>query len=182
MGSPPEGRVKSGAAGYGRTMTVSAPTAADLSYLRRCVHLARIALDDGDEPFGSLLVHAGAIVFEDRNRVAGGDATRHPEFEIARWAAEHLTPAERAEAVTYTSGEHCAMCSAAHAWVGLGRIVYAGSTEQLVAWHTEWGVAPAPVTALPIHAVAPSVPVSGPEPSLADEVRALHARAAGIVS
>ncbi|TWS24283.1 nucleoside deaminase [Tsukamurella sputi] len=161
-------------------MTVSAPTATDLPHLRRCVELARTALDDGDEPFGSLLVHEGKVVFEDRNRVSGGDATRHPEFEIARWAAEHLTPAERAAAVTYTSGEHCAMCSAAHAWVGLGRIVYAGSTEQLVAWHREWGVAPAPVAPLPIHAVAPTVPVSGPEPSLADEIRVLHARAAGI--
>lgn len=182
MGSPPEGRVKSGPAGYGRAMTVTAPTAADLPYLRRCVDLARTALDDADEPFGSLLVHEGAIVFEDRNRVSGGDATRHPEFEIARWAAEHLTPAERAAAVTYTSGEHCAMCSAAHAWVGLGRIVYAGSTVQLVAWHAEWGVAPSPVAPLPIHAVAPTVPVSGPEPSLADELRTLHARAAGIAS
>lgn len=108
MGSPPEGRVKSGTAGYGRTMIVSAPTTADLPYLRRCVDLARAALDEGDEPFGSLLVHEGVIVFEDRNRVSGGDATRHPEFEIARWAAEHLTPAQRAAALTYTSGEHCA--------------------------------------------------------------------------
>ncbi|NMD55837.1 MULTISPECIES: nucleoside deaminase [Tsukamurella] len=161
-------------------MTVSPPTTADLPHLRRCVDLARAALDDGDEPFGSLLVHDGEVVFEDRNRVAGGDATRHPEFEIARWAAGHLTPEQRTAAVTYTSGEHCAMCSAAHAWVGLGRIVYAGSTAQLVAWHTEWGVAPGPVVPLPIHAVAPTVPVSGPEPSLADEVRALHARAAGV--
>jgi tRNA(Arg) A34 adenosine deaminase TadA len=30
----------------------------DLRCLGRCVELARIALDDGDEPFGSLLVHA----------------------------------------------------------------------------------------------------------------------------
>lgn len=170
--------------GYGRGVTTeprtTEPLPADLPHLRRCVDLAREALDAGDEPFGSLLVHDGAVVFEDRNRVSGGDATRHPEFEIARWAAEHLTPAERAAAVTYTSGEHCAMCSAAHAWVGLGRIVYAGSTAQLTAWHAEWGAAPAPVTALPINAVAPTVPVSGPEPSLAEELRGLHARSAGV--
>ncbi|KXO90234.1 cytidine deaminase [Tsukamurella pulmonis] len=156
------------------------PLPDDLPHLRRCVDLARAALDAGDAPFGSLLVSGGAVVFEDRNRIAGGDGTRHPEFEIARWAAEHLTPAERATAVTYTSGEHCAMCSAAHAWVGLGRIVYAGSTEQLVAWHAEWGLPPAPVAPLPIGVVAPTVPVSGPEPSLTAELRALHARAAGV--
>lgn len=54
---------------------------ADLDYLRRCVELAREALEDGDEPFGSLLVSAsGEILFEDRNRVKGGDHTRHPEL------------------------------------------------------------------------------------------------------
>src|SRR5690554_824992 len=104
-------------------MTLSAQ---ELVHLRRCIELAREALDDGDEPFGSVLVDAaGRVRFEDRNRVKGGDQTRHPEFEIARWAATHLTPAERAVATVYTSGEHCPMCSAAHAWVGLARIVYA---------------------------------------------------------
>ncbi|MEL7978058.1 nucleoside deaminase [Isoptericola sp. F-RaC21] len=153
----------------------------DLPFLRRCVDLAREALEDGDEPFGSLLVDAsGAVVFEDRNRVAGGDQTRHPELEIARWAAAHLTPQERAGATAYTSGEHCAMCSAAHAWVGLGPIVYATSTAQLIAWLQEWGVAPGPVTPLAVGDVAPGVPTRGPAPELADEVRGLHARLHGM--
>lgn len=157
-------------------MTDRALSPVDLAHLRRCVELAREALDDGDEPFGSLLVDpTGTVRFEDRNRVKGGDATRHPEFEIARWAAAHMTPEERAASTTYTSGEHCAMCAAAHAWVGLGRIVYAASTAQLVAWLAEWGVDPAPVAPLPIETVAPGLPVAGPAPELADEVRALHA-------
>jgi len=29
------------------------------------------------------------------------------------------------------------MCAAAHAWVGLGRIVYVSSSEQLTAWLAE---------------------------------------------
>lgn len=159
----------------------SALTPVDLVHLRRCVALAREALEDDDEPFGSLLVDpAGAVRFEDRNRVKGGDATRHPEFEIARWAAANLSPEERAASVTYTSGEHCAMCAAAHAWVGLGRIVYATSTEQYATWSDEWGLPPAPIALLPIRTVAPGVPVAGPAAELADEVRALHARKHGI--
>lgn len=154
----------------------------DLAHLRRCIELAREALDDGDEPFGSILVDAaGTVRFEDRNRVKDGDATRHPEFEIARWATAHLTPSERAASTVYTSGEHCPMCSAAHGWVGLGRIVYAASTEQLGSWLAEWGVGPAPVAALPIRTIAPGVPVSGPAPELADEIRGLHARLHGRV-
>ncbi|MFG1935183.1 nucleoside deaminase [Mycobacterium sp. NPDC048908] len=147
----------------------------DLERLRRCVDLARTALDDGDEPFGSILVDsAGATLFEDRNRVKDGDHTRHPEFAIARWAVDNLTPDERARATVYTSGEHCPMCSAGHAWVGLGRIVYAASSEQLTQWLTEWGAPPSPVAPLPINAVAPGVTVDGPAQELAEQMHALY--------
>jgi tRNA(Arg) A34 adenosine deaminase TadA len=149
----------------------------DMRYLRRCVELAAEALEAGDEPFGSVLVSGeGKVLAEDRNRVAGGDATRHPEFEIARWAAVHLTPEERRRATVYTSGEHCPMCAAAHGWVGLGRIVYAASSAQLVVWLSELGVAPGPVRPLPIREVVPGAAVDGPAVELADQVRALHAR------
>src|SRR4051812_35560225 len=126
-------------------------TATDLLHLRRAVGLARGARDGGDEPYGAVLVGAaGEVRFEDPKRVKDGDQTRHPELEIARWSANHLTPDERAASIVYTSGEHCPMCAAAHAWVGLGRIVYATSSEQTGTWLAAWGVPPAPVAALPI--------------------------------
>lgn len=149
----------------------------DLVHLRRCVELAREALDDGDEPFGSVLVSAdGAVLFEDRNRVKDGDETRHPEFEISRWAATNLTPAERETATVYTSGEHCPMCAASHGWVGLGRIVYAASTDQLGSWLAEWGIAPGPVAPLPITTIVPGAVVSGPAPEFEAEIRELQRR------
>jgi tRNA(Arg) A34 adenosine deaminase TadA len=148
----------------------------DLARLARCIELAREALDDGDEPFGSILVdERGRVRFEDRNRVQDGDQTRHPEFAIARWAAEHLTPAERAAATVYTSGEHCPMCAAAHAWVGLGRIVCAASSQQLSQWLTDWGAPAPPVAPLPVAAVAPRVVVDGPVLELADTMKSLYA-------
>ena len=149
----------------------------DLNHLRRCVGLARTAHEGGDEPFGSILVdESGRVLFEDHNRVQGGDATQHPEFAIARWAVERLTPQQRATAVVYTSGEHCPMCSAAHAWVGLGRIAYAVSSAQLTAWRSSWGSAPSPVAALSIRDVVPGAVVDGPAPELEAEVRDLHDR------
>ncbi|WP_327142551.1 nucleoside deaminase [Nocardia sp. NBC_01327] len=147
----------------------------DLKYLERCVELAAEALAAGDEPFGSVLVAAdGTVLAEDRNRVSGGDQTQHPEFTLARWAAQNMAPADRAAATVYTSGEHCPMCSAAHAWVGLGRIAYVASTEQLIGWLTDLGVGPGPVLPLSINQVAPNVPVSGPFPELSERVRELH--------
>jgi len=149
----------------------------DLRHLRRCVELAADALRAGDEPFGSVLVSAdGAVLAEDHNRVASGDRTRHPEFELARWSAANLTPEQRAAATVFTSGEHCPMCSAAHGWVGLGRIVYVSSSEQLAVWLAELDVPAPPVRTLPIQEVVPGVPVEGPIPDLAEEVHDLHRR------
>ena len=155
----------------------------DLKHLRRCIELAAQAQEDGDEPFGSVLVGAdGTVLAEDRNRIVStGDPTRHPEFELARWAATRLTPEERAAATVYTSGEHCPMCSAAHGWVGLGRIVYVASSAQLTEWLEELGVPPSRVRPLPVREVAPGVRIEGPVPALVEEIRALHRRAHGSV-
>ena len=154
------------------------PAPEDLPHLRRCVELAAEAVDAGDFPFGSVLVAGdGRVLAEDRNREhSAGDATRHPEIELARWAAANLTAEQRAAATVYTSGEHCPMCSAAHAWVGLGRIVYVSSSEQLSGWLAELGVPPSPVIPLAINQVAPGLVVQGPVPGLDEQVRELHRR------
>lgn len=150
----------------------------DRRYLKRCVELAKTAIEKGDQPFGSVLVSEnGEILFEDHNHVSGGDHTQHPEFAIARWAANHLAPDERAKATVYTSGEHCPMCSAAHGWVGLGRIVYASSSAQLVEWQKEMGVEPSPVKPLPIQEVIHETEVDGPDDELAEVIRQLHVKA-----
>ncbi|WP_092964296.1 nucleoside deaminase [Agromyces sp. CF514] len=151
----------------------------DLIHLRRAVALASEAADAGDGPFGSVLVDAAGVErFADRNREQStGDPTRHPELEIVRWAVANLTPAERAASTVYTSGEHCAMCSAAHAWVGLGRIAYVASAEQIAGWRRNAGSAPSAVAPLAITTVAPALAVDGPVEELAPEIRSLIVRA-----
>ncbi|WOV86851.1 nucleoside deaminase [Sporosarcina oncorhynchi] len=153
-------------------------TETDRKHLRRCVELAEEALNNGDEPFGSVLVSAeGNVLHEDRNRVGSGDQTRHPEFALARWAGKNLPADERKDATVYTSGEHCPMCSAAHGFVGLGRIVYASSSKQLAKWNEEMGVGgPSAVYSLPIEEIIRDAQVDGPVEGLAEEVRELHRR------
>lgn len=147
----------------------------DLKHLQRCIELARTAIESGDEPFGSILVSAsGEVLVEDYNHVASGDHTQHPEFALARWAAQNMTPNERSQATVYTSGEHCPMCAAAHGWVGLGRIVYASSSEQLSQWLSDMGVAASRVRSLPIQEVILDTVVEGPVPELSEQVHELH--------
>ena len=150
----------------------------DLRHLERCLELAEEALVAGDEPFGSVLVSAaGEMLHEDRNReTTAGDPTAHPELALAQWAGQHLTREERAGATVFTSGEHCPMCAAAHAWVGLGRIVFASSSEQMTQWRDELGLGASPVAPLSIQDVVPDLPVEGPSVELAPLVRDLHRR------
>lgn len=146
----------------------------DQQWLARAVDLAEQALTTGNDPYGSVLVAAdGTELFADHNRTAGGDDTRHPEFALARWAAGNLTPEGRSRAVVYTSGEHCPMCSAAHGWVGLGRIVYAASAAQISGWRAELDLPAAPVAGIPVQDIVPGIRVEGPDPELAERVKSL---------
>ncbi|MCO7025811.1 nucleoside deaminase [Tetragenococcus halophilus] len=149
----------------------------DRSYLERCVELAELALEKGDAPFGSILVSQdGVTLFEDHNRISDGDNTRHPEFEIAKWAAKNLNEDERKNAVVYTSGEHCSMCASAHGLVGLGRIVYASSTEQLKKWNEEMDVESGRLQGLSIREVINDTEVNGPDDFLSEKVKQLQYR------
>lgn len=147
----------------------------DMKHLKRCIELARTALEAGDQPFGSILVsESGNVLVEDHNHIAGGDHTQHPEFYLARWAAENMSPEERSKATVYTSGEHCPMCAASHGWVGLGRIVYASSSAQFAQWLNEMGIPASRVRNLAIQEVIRDTTVDGPVPELAEQVKELH--------
>ncbi len=98
----------------------------------------------------------------------------HPELAIAQWAVANMTEEERATATVFTSGEHCAMCSAAHAWVGLGKIIYATSAQQLEDWLTEFSAEPSPIRFLGIKDVAPAIETEGPFEEFTEEIRGLH--------
>ena len=146
----------------------------DLQRLHRCVELARTALENGHGPFGAILVDAkGRTVYEDHNRITDDDQTMHAEMGIVRWAVANLAPVHRIRATVYTSCEQCPMCAAAHAWAGLGRIVYATSNAQLTQWLTEWQV-PTPVAMLPINTIVPRAIADGPVPELEAEMKSLY--------
>ncbi len=105
----------------------------DVGHLRRCLELARAAREGGHDPFGSLLVGGdGKVILELTNTVGGGDVTGHPELAVAAWASQHMTAEDRAAATLYTSCESCAMCAGGQYWAGIGRLVFALSTDQLI--------------------------------------------------
>jgi tRNA(Arg) A34 adenosine deaminase TadA len=116
-----------------RDLSCAVVTGDDEHHLRRAIELAGAARAAGNPPFGSLLVGPdGRVLAEDRNTtLTDGDITAHPELKLARWAARELDPGTAAATTMYTSCQPCGMCAVAIERSGLGRVVFALSTEQI---------------------------------------------------
>ena len=148
----------------------------DQKYLRRCLELAKEAMEAGDEAFGSVLVNEGAeFIAEARNRGNEKTILAHPEIDLAYWAAENLSEVERLKTTMYTTGEHCPMCAAAHGWVGIGTLVYLSSAKQLGEWQKDFNLPEAPIHFLPVEDIIKNIEVRGPaEGELLEEIKKLH--------
>jgi tRNA(Arg) A34 adenosine deaminase TadA len=107
-------------------------TGDDEDFLRQAIALAATARAAGQAPYGSLLVGPdGAVLATEYNTVlADRDVSAHPELKLARWAARELDPQVAAGTTMYTSCQPCGMCAGAIDRSGLGRVVYAMSSEQ----------------------------------------------------
>ena len=105
----------------------------DEDYMRLAFAVARRAEENGNTPFGSILVDkSGAIVFEAENNViSDSDCTGHAETNLVRDACRNLGVGALGDYTMYTSAEPCCMCSAAMIWAGLGRMVFGLSSGRL---------------------------------------------------
>ena len=106
----------------------------DEGHLSRAIELARRSREKGNHPFGSLLVDMKVeVVVEAENTVVTGhDMTAHAELNLVRTAGMQFDVEALRESTLYTSTEPCAMCSGAIYWSGIGRVVYALGSEQLM--------------------------------------------------
>ncbi len=104
----------------------------EAGFLRRAIELAVEARAAGNMPYGSLLVGpSGEVLIEDRNTVVTeGDISAHPEFKLALWASRELSFEDARQTTMYTSTQPCPMCTGAIERSGLGRVVFALSSEQ----------------------------------------------------
>lgn len=116
-------------------------TPADETLLRRAIGIAARAVEQGDAPYGSLLAGPdGTVLAEAHNTVRrDDDITAHPELKLARWAARELDPRTAADVTMYTSCQPCGMCAGGILRSGIGRVVYALATEQLIELNPESG-------------------------------------------
>lgn len=105
----------------------------DLKYLQRAVDISRHALEDeGNTPFGALVVIDGEIVGEGTSSVVKlHDPTAHAEVMALRAAGETMGQHLFEEGVMYASSEPCPMCLVACYWARIPRLVYGASSHDV---------------------------------------------------
>ena len=104
------------------------------SLLRAALRVAQQARDNGNHPFGAILVDdGGTILLEAENTVVTErDVTGHAELNLVRLASQQFDRARLAGCTLYTSTEPCAMCAGAIFWSQIGRVVYGLSEENFL--------------------------------------------------
>ncbi|MEM7104049.1 MAG: nucleoside deaminase [Bacteroidota bacterium] len=102
-------------------------------FLKRCLELAASSRQNGNHPFGSLIVNEhGSIIMEAENTVVTEkDISGHAELNVVRAAAEKFDANILTKATLYTSTEPCAMCCGVIYWSGISRVVYALSGQKM---------------------------------------------------
>ena len=105
----------------------------DAQFLQRAIAVARQARENGNHPFGAILVDKmGNILLEAENTVVTNkDCTGHAETNLMRQATQAYTSDFLAGCTLYTSTEPCPMCSGAIFWGNVRRVVYGLSQKGL---------------------------------------------------
>lgn len=100
----------------------------DVTWMRRALAEARLALAHDDVPVGAIVVRNGEVIAQAHNRrEVDGDPTAHAELLAIR-AASTVIGHWRLEDVTlYCTLEPCAMCAGAMVLARLPRLVFAAS-------------------------------------------------------
>jgi tRNA(Arg) A34 adenosine deaminase TadA len=104
-----------------------------LSLMRAAIAVARRARENGNHPFGALLVdEAGHVLLTAENTVVSErDCTGHAETNLMRKASQQYEPEFLALCTLYTSTEPCPMCCGAIFWGNVRRVIYGLSEEAL---------------------------------------------------
>jgi creatinine deaminase len=93
------------------------------AFMDAAIEEARLGLDEGGIPIGSVLVHDRKIVGRGHNRrIQRGSATLHGEIDALENAGR-LPASVYRDSVLYTTLSPCAMCSGAILLYGIPRVI-----------------------------------------------------------
>ena len=102
----------------------------DLQILEQTIILADEAVQEGNHPFGAVLVgQDGKVLATGKNSFSVDRGPGHAETNLAREAARRFDVDTLRHATLYTSVEPCSMCASTIYWAEIGAVVF-GMTEK----------------------------------------------------
>lgn len=99
-------------------------TTSDDDYMSRALEAARMALAEGNGPYGAVIVRAGDVLVGRNLAVTTSDPTAHAEAVAIREAARAWKTCDLAGATLYATYEPCPMCC--------GAILASGITDVII--------------------------------------------------
>lgn len=104
----------------------------DEFFMEKAIELSAKAVENGNEPFGAVLVKDGKIVYTNENQIyTRHDPTFHAEMGLIRRFCEETGVTDLHDYTLYSSCEPCFMCSGAMVWMNLGRLVFGAGNDDL---------------------------------------------------
>ncbi|MHA6698178.1 nucleoside deaminase [Chryseobacterium sp. A301] len=95
----------------------------DRMYMHECIELAKMALENGNPPVGSLLVHEHQIIGRGiESGKSSGDITKHAEILAIQDALKNGFAEALPHCILYSTHEPCLMCSYVIRHHQIGRI------------------------------------------------------------
>ncbi len=96
------------------------------------VRMAMAQAENGDTPFGALVVQHGEVVATAYNTVqTDQDVTAHSEVNAVRAAIKELGTLRLEDCVLYSNAEPCPMCMATILWAGIPKLVFGATASAL---------------------------------------------------
>lgn len=104
-----------------------------LQLMRTTIDVARKARENGNHPFGAVLVddHNTILMTAENTVITKNDCTCHAETNLVRGASKKYTRDFLSNCTLFASTEPCPMCAGAIFWSNIGRLVFGLSQNSL---------------------------------------------------
>lgn len=105
---------------------IAQPATTDAAaFIKRAFEMRRLAVENGDQAYGAVIVRDNVIVGQSWSRVVlDQDPTGHAEISAIRDAARRLNSRSLKGAIMYSSSRPCPMCEAAAYWADIDGLVH----------------------------------------------------------
>lgn len=96
------------------------------------IRMAMAQAENGDTPFGAVIVQHGRVVATGYNAVRTQlDVAAHSEIQAIRAAMRELGTTNLEDCILYSNAEPCPMCMTAILWARIPYLVFGASSQNL---------------------------------------------------